>query len=418
MRGSGGSERNVDFLKLWAGQTVSVFGSLVGGAALQFTAILTLRATAFEMGLLAAAGLVPRLFAGLLAGAWIDRVRRRPILIGADVGRFLLLATIPLAAALQLLRIEQLYLIAFLAGLLRLLYDLANRAYLPGLVGAAHLIDANSRLAASSSAAEIGGFGVAGWLVQLLSAPLAILVDAGSFLISALLEGAIARPEPVPGESAERQSLWLELRAGVTFVLADPLLRSLAVSAIILELAFSIFGAVIILFVTRDLRIGPGVQGVIWGIGGVSSLLGAVAAGRVVRRFGVGPVMIAALLIFGLTQILIPTARGPVFVVLLMLGTQQLLGDFSEEIYAIQDASLRQALSPPRFLGRVEASISVVGVGAMLAGSLLAGMLGDRIGLRATLLVGCCGTFTAALWLLLSPLRTLKSMPALPLEQA
>jgi hypothetical protein len=178
--------RHADFMRLWAGQTISVFGSLIGATAIGFTAILTLHATPFQLGMLAALRLAPGFLTGLIAGAWIDRLRRRPILIGADIGRALLLATIPLAATLRQLRIEQLYIVTFLVGILSIFFDVAYESYLPSLIGRDQLIEGNSKLSASASVAEFGGLGLAGWLVQLFTAPVTILIDAVSFVISAI----------------------------------------------------------------------------------------------------------------------------------------------------------------------------------------------------------------------------------------
>src|SRR5437899_6789326 len=182
-------------MRLWIGQTISVFGSVVGVAAMSFTAILTLHATPFQLGLLSAARLAPGFVTALAAGAWVDRLQRRPILIGADIGRAALLTTIPLAAILGLLRIEQLYLITFLVSILTIFFDVAYRSYLPSLIGRAELVEGNSKLSASASAAEVSGFGVAGWLVQLFTAPIAILIDAISFLVSAISVWLIQAPE-------------------------------------------------------------------------------------------------------------------------------------------------------------------------------------------------------------------------------
>ena len=199
--------RHGDFLRLWAGQTVSVFGSMIGGTAMSFTAILFLQATPFQIGLLNAMQMIPAFLLGLFAGAWVDRLRRRPIMIWADIGRALALATIPLAALLGGLGLFHLYAVALVVSVLTILFDLSYQAYLPALVGKGSLIEGNSKLSASAAVAEFGGFSIGGWLVQLLSAPVAILVDAVSFVVSAVSVATIrAREEDVVHEDQQETS--------------------------------------------------------------------------------------------------------------------------------------------------------------------------------------------------------------------
>lgn len=402
--------RRADFLRLWSGQTISVFGSFIGGSALQFTAVLVLDATPLQMAMLAAATLLPGFLIGLFAGAWVDRLRRRPILIVTDVGRALVLVSIPLAWLFDLLSMEQLYAVAFLTGALTLFFDVASLSYLPTLVRREELVEANSKLAASSAASEVAGFGVAGWLVQLITGPLAILLDAVSFLGSALFLGSIRTPEPEPGPAATRQSVWREIADGVHVVLASPLLRATAASATILDLSMRVYGTVILLYVVRELGFDPGVLGMIFAVGGLSSLVGSLVAGRAGRTLGLGRVMALGLVVFGLSQLLVPLAAGPAVVVALFLVGQQ-LGDGAYVVREVNEVSLRQAVTPRPVLGRMNASFRFAGLAAMLLGTLIGGVLGDTIGLRPTLVVGACGTFVAALWLLLSPVRNVAVLP-------
>ncbi len=402
--------RHADFMRLWAGQTISVFGSMIGGTAMSFTAILVLHATPFQLGLLAAARLVPAFLTGLIAGAWVDRLRRRPILIWADLGRAAVLATIPLAAALQLLRIEQLYVVAFLVSILTLFFDVAYRSYLPSLVRREDLIEGNSKLSASAAVSEVSGFGVAGWLVQIFTAPIAILIDAISFVFSAVFVGLIRTAEPaVP--TTDRQSMRHEIAEGLREVLRNPLLRATAVCTVILDLSGGVYGTLVVLYMSRGLGFEPGILGMIWAVGGISSFLGAVAAARTTRRFGIGPAMVVGLLLMGISQLFIPLAEGATLVAALLLIAQQLTGDGAFTIYEINQVSLSQSVAPERLLGRVNASMQFIGLGATFAGSLLGGVLGETIGVRTTLVLGACGTLLAALWLVLSPVRTLKVAP-------
>ncbi len=401
--------RHPDFLRLWSGQTISEFGSLVGGAALQFTAILVLDASPLEVAVLAASTLVPGFLFGLAAGVWVDRLRRRPIMIAADIGRALVLASIPLAWAFDVLRIEHLYVVAFFTGTFTFLFDVAYRSYLPTLVQRDDLIEANSKLTASAAVTEVGGFGIAGWLVQLITGPLTILLDAVSFLGSALFLRSIEAPEAAPSLE-ERRSVISEAMEGLRVVVRDPLLRATAISSITLDFSMRVFGTVVLLYMIRDLDFEPGVLGMIFAVGGVSSLLGSVVAGRAGRALGLGRAMVAGLVIFGLSQLLIPIAQGPMAVVAVFLIVQQ-LGDGAYVVREISEMSLRQAITPEPFLGRMNASYRFGGIAAMLVGTLVGGILGELIGLRWTLVIGAGGTFVAALWLLLSQVRNVVGLP-------
>ncbi len=400
-----------DFIKLWVGQTISQFGSHIGGGALRFTAILILGATPLQLSLLSAAQLAPMLLLGLIAGVWVDRLRRRPILIAADVGRGLLLLSIPLAYLLGALRVEQLYLVAALGGTLAICFDLAYGAFLPTVVGRDRLVESNSKLSASDSVAEIGGPPLGGALVQLISAPLAVALDALSFLCSALAIWLIRTPEPAPAAPAARPSVRRELVEGLRVLRHDPLLRVLLGAAITLNLFGGIIGALYDLYLIRDLGMSPALVGLTVGVGGVSALAGAFAARPIAARFGVGRAIGGALAISGLTGLLIPLARGPLVVTLPMIMASQ-AADIVFAIYFINETSLRQAITPQRLLGRVNASFSFLTTGAALAGALLGGALGELVGMRAAIAVGVLGVGSACLWVFGSPLRHVRAAPA------
>jgi MFS family permease len=404
--------RHPEFLKLWTGQSISLFGTLISGVALPLTAVLVLDATAFEMGLLRAARLAPGFLFGLLAGVWVDRLRRRPLMIGSDLGRAALLGSIPVAATLGMLRVEQLYVVAFLAGALTVVFDVAVQSYLPTVLTREELLEGNSKLEASGSVAEVAGLGLAGALVQVLTAPIAVAVDAVSFLVSALSLALIRTPEPRPRPTAEGPSVRREIGEGLRIVLGDPILRAIAGATITVTAFWEVIGAVFFLYVTRELGIEPILQGALYAIGGVSSLLGALLVGRSVERWGRGRTMLWALLLGGIGNLCIPLAGGPITLAVAFLAAQQVLADGAITAFNINEVSLRQAITPAELLGRVNATIRFVGWTAMLAGALIGGILGDTIGLRPTLLVGALGTMLAALWVLFSPLRRLRSQPA------
>jgi len=370
-----------------------------------------LDATALQMGLLTAAGTAPGLLGGLVAGVWVDRLRRRPVLIGADLGRALLLGTIPLAAALDVLRIEQLYVVAFLTGLLTLTFDVAYLAYLPSLVRRDELVEGNSKLSVSASVAEASGFGISGWLIQAISAPVTVLVDALSFVASAVAIWLIRAPEPAPPAIGERTGMLDEMKDGLRTLAGSAYLRALTAALVTLECFGGMIGAVILLYTTRTLGLPPGVQGLIFAVGGVTSLLGAVAAGTVTRRLGVGPAMALGLVLAGLGTLLIPLAGDRSAASLLLLVGSQLVTDPARTVYMITQVSQRQALTPSGLLGRVNAGTQVLVLGATLLGAVGGGLLAERIGLRSTLVIGACGSGAAALWLLASPLRTVRMAP-------
>ena len=400
-----------DFARLWTGQTISAFGSLIGAAAMGFTAILVLHATPFQLGILSAARLAPGFLSGLVAGAWVDRMRRRPILIVADLGRAVLLGTIPLAAVFGLLRMEQLYAVTLLVSILTIFFDVAYQSYLPTLVGRTELIEGNSKLAASASVAEVSGFGVAGWLVQIFTAPMTIGIDAASFVISAISIWLIRAPEPAPVTRPMRPNIWREIGEGLRVTVRDTTLRALAACSLFRDFFIGMYGTLVVVFMVRDLGFAPGILGAIWATGGVSSLAGAAATKRLTNRFGIGPVIVVGLIVFVVSLFFVPLARGATVAAAVLLISQQVFGDGGATISQINQMSLRQAIVPDRLLGRVNASAEFIRVGAALFGSLAGGALGEIAGVRMTLFTSALGALLSMLWLVLSPIRGLKVAP-------
>jgi len=394
--------QNSDFLKLWAGETVSVFGSLIGHSALMFAAVLVLHANALEIGALGAASLLPDVLFGLVAGVWVDRLRRRPIMIVADVARFALLATIPIAYAFDALTIGQLFVIAFGTGTFTILFDVSYQTYLPTLVEKDAILEGNSKMTASWSVAEVAGFGISGWLVQLLTAPIAVLVDAVSFLVSAVAILRIRKPEPQAKAADEREGVRQEIVEGGRAIIHEPVLRATATAHAIAGFSFRMYGAVFLLYAVDTLGFKPGVLGLVWGVGGATSLVGAVYAGRAAARLGLGPAMTMGLGGMGAAMLLFPAAHdASVFAMLLMIGQQ--FGDGLFVIWDINQVSLRQSITPAHVLGRVNAGFRVAGQGAMLAGALAGGVLGELVGLRTTLVIASSGLIAASGVIVLSP---------------
>ena len=402
--------RNQDFVRLWAAATVSTFGSLVTRVALPFMAVLVLDATPIQIAVLTACDFAPGVLIGLVAGVWVDRLRRRPILIAADIGRALLLASIPAAAVLDALRIEQLYVVALLAGVLTVFFEVAHLAYLPSLVGREDLVEGNSKISAAGSVAEVGAFGIAGWLVQLLTAPFAILIDAVSFLVSAAFIGLIRAPDP-PVPVAERQSVRQEIVEGLRLVLGNAVLRATAASNVTMDFCSRMYGTLYSFYALEELGFAPGVLSMIYAVGGVSSFFGAFAAGWAARRVGVGPAMVYALLLVATGMVFTPLATGATLLGALLLIAAQLVTDPAWVVYEVNQVSLRQAITPDRLLGRLNATFRFSGLGAMLLGTFAAGFLGETVGARTVLVAGACGMVLAAAWLVFSPARTLKAVP-------
>ncbi|HUY38584.1 MAG TPA: MFS transporter [Candidatus Binataceae bacterium] len=398
--------RNPDFLKLWSGSTISQFGSLVIAVALPFAAILALGASPFQMALLRTSEIIPALIMALIAGVWVDRLKRRPILIVTDLGRAILLATIPAAAFAHLLTMAQLYAVTLLAAVLGIFFDVAYRSYLPSIVAKEELAEANSKLGASASVAEVGAFSLAGWMVQVLSAPIAILIDAISFLFSAAFVWTISAAEPSPHTEAARESLGRELTEGARFVLNDPILRALVPAIAIGTFGNSMFGTEYSLYALRALGFKPALLGVIFAIGGIGSLVGALIVGRISNRFGAGPTMIAGLVLWGLGELCVPIARHANTVGAALMIAQQ-LSDGAGMLYYINLTTLRQTIPPGSMLGRVNATMRFLVLACQLAGTLASGILAEIIGLRATLALGASANLLAAGWLAASPIRNL-----------
>ncbi len=404
--------RNAAFLRVWGAASMSIFGSLITRIALPLAAILVLSAGAFEVVVLRSLELGSALLVGLVAGAWVDRLRRRPVLIWADLGRAALLASIPAAFVLGALTYWQLLAVSGLAAILTTFFDSADNAYLPTIVKREDLVDANGALAASGSVSEFMAFGISGFLVQLLTAPIAIAIDALSFVASAVLLGSIHRREDPPPLKADREPVLDEIREGLRLVIHDPVLRAFAGAQMALHLLWGVFGAVWFLFVLDELELGPAVLGVIAGVGGVSSFIGAIVAGRVTRRWGIGPVAVVAVLVSAAGNAFMPLApAGLPLVAIVCLVMQQLVGDAAVTVYDITESSVRQAVVRDRALGRVSSTFHVASGLAQLAATLGAGLLAEAIGLRATAWLAPLGGLLAAVILWKSPVRTLLVLP-------
>src|SRR3989442_7930254 len=396
-----------DFLKLWTAQTISVFGDRFSELAIPLIAVLTLGATPGQMGILTAVTRAPFLLIGLFAGVWVDRLPRRPVLITGDLGRAIVLLSIPLAAVLGSLSMLHLYAVGVLVGIFTVFFDVAYQAYLPDLVHRGQLVEGNSKLEATRSLAGLAGPSVAGIVIQLVSAPLAIVLDAISFVASGGLISLIRRREGST-QRPIRGPVLLEVREGLSVVLGNPLLRSIAGCTGTSNFFSSALFALYILFATRDLKLGPVQIGVIFSIGGVTGLIGSLMAWRVANRLGVGRTIVGASLLFGLAQVPVAAASaGTAW--LLILST--MLVSFANPIYNINQVSLRQAITPHRLQGRMNATMRFLVWGTMPLGGILGGVLGASLGLRVAIAVAAAGGLLAFLWVALSPVRALRVIP-------
>jgi len=401
---------NPDFVKLWAAQTVSKFGTHITGAAMAAVAVIVLQATPAQMGWLGALAGLPILLVSLFAGVWVDRLRRRPILIAADLGRGFILLSIPLAALAGLLKMPQLYAVALLVGLLNVLYNVADHSYLPAVVARDQLVEANARIGASDSLAEVAGPSFAGVLMQWLGAPYAIFVDVGTYLFAAASLILIRKREPAP-EPRAHPNLWREMLEGLRIVMGHPILRALMATTATHRFFGNFIGTIYWLFLVRDLGLSPAIVGVSIGIGGVGAFIGTFIAERLTLRFGIGRSIIGSLVVVPLFSgfLLLPITTWSSSVVAGLIFAVQLLGDIFWSVFFINVISLRQAVIPAQILGRASASLDFVGEGAAPIGALVGGIIATLIGARWTWLLGAVGILAGSLWLIFSPVRRLHS---------
>jgi MFS family permease len=400
--------RHRDFLMLWGGESVSGVGTAVSLVVLPLIAVVYLHASGVEVGALSAAEWVPWLLIGLPAGVWVDRSRRRLLMIGCDLTRLALLSTIPIAAAADALTLGQLYAVAFGVGLATVVFQVSYQAYLPTLVAAADLGEANAKLQGTEAIARVAGPGLGGLFVQLFRAPYAIIADAVSYAVSAAALLAIRVREPKP--EAARRHLRVEIAEGAHFVRRDPLLRIMTISPAVSNFFFTGFEAIVVLFLVRAVHLAPASVGLLLGVTAVGSVVGAALAQAVGRRFGTARALVFGLVTCAPFALLIPlTTRGAGLVFFLVGQIVLFVGIL---IYNVTISAFRQAYCPPHLLGRVVASMRFVLFGTMPLGALTAGALADALGLRAAAWVLLSGNLIGSAILLASPLRSMRDLPA------
>jgi hypothetical protein len=329
------------------------------------------------------------------------------MLLIADGGRALVLGSVPIAALLGRLSIDYLYVVAFVSGLLTVFFDAAYGAFLPSIVDRRLLVDGNSKLEMSNVLANLAGPGLAGWLIQLITAPLAIFADAFSFLVSAFAVWSIRVPEPRK-TSAEQASFWQDLGEGLRVLLHDPTLRAIASCAATLNFFGGMSDVVRVLFFVDVLHLGALFVGLMFSVASLSALVGAACNPWITRELGIGPTLLLSAFTLAAGWLLIPLASGPLVLEITMIVLGALLFGISNTLFNVNELSLRQHSTPSDLLGRVGAGMQFIGVGTLPLGALLGGFLGGHIGLRATFLLGCCGLFLAFLWTYFSPARALR----------
>jgi MFS family permease len=402
--------REDNFRKFWLGQTISLFGDQITFIALPLTGVLVLDASAAEMGYLGAAALLPHLFFALPAGVWLERVAsRRRVMILGDVGRAGLLASVPLAYAFDSLTFAQLYVVAFGTGTLAVLFDISYSTLYVAIVERERYIEANSYLHGSRSFSYVAGPSVGGVLVQALSAPAALLADAFSFVASALFLGRLKAPEP----PLERRTTGArdEVAEGLGFLFGNSILRPALCGTATLNFFNYAFWALFLLYATKELGIKAGTLGLVLGVGAFGGVAGAVVAGRIGRRIGIGPAFILGMVLFPAPLLLVPLAGGSEVMILAMLFAAEFLSGLGVMILDINASAFMIALTPDRLRSRTTGAFNFVNWGIRPLGSLLGGALGSALGLRPALWLASIAACAGVLWLLPSPIPSLRDLP-------
>jgi MFS family permease len=406
--------RDPSFRRFWAGEAISLLGSQITALALPLSAVLLLDAGPAEMAILGLLSYLPFLVVTLPAGVWADRRRRRPLLLVANVGRAVALLAVPAGAWLGVLSLPLLYGVALVVGVLTVLFEVGYLAYVPHLVARHQLVDANARLQATASAAEVGGPGIGGLLIAAVGAPVAILIDSASYLASAVLLLGISRGEPEPAAARRPSDIVGDIRTGLRVTFSHPVLRAFALAAASNNLAWQIVEVVLLIYATQVLRLDPLAIGTLFSVGATGAVLGAVAAGSLGRLLGVGRTIAVAMVLCGAGTLLVPLATPPSALGWVILAIALFIGGFGNTISVVHVITVRQTITPDDLLGRMNASYRTLTYGAIPVGAMIGGVLGETIGLQATMAVGAVGVFLAPLWVLLSPVPGIRDAAAYP----
>ncbi|ARU60332.1 MFS transporter [Tumebacillus avium] len=413
--------KHPDFMKLWTGQTLSMFGAQITTLALPLIAALMLEVNAVQMGLLTAIGYLPYILFSLFVGVWVDQLRRRPIMILTDVIRGIGLLVIPYAAWEGFLTFELLCTISFIVGTASVFFDIAYMSYLPSIVKTEELVEGNSKLEFSNSASQISGQAIGGALVQILSAPLAILINGVTFFISAFTLIIIKRKEDKPElpEDKEDNNVFQNIRDGLKFVFGNTILSRITIATGLFNLFGLAMEAIYILYVTRELDLSPFVLGLIFTMSGVGAMAGAAIAGKVAEKLSLGKTLVLSLALAGVFYLLVPVSSlFPATLAIITLMAAQFIDAAMIVIYNINQRSLRTAITPDHLQGRMNASLRFIIFGSIPVGAMLGGILGDAIGTQWTLVIGAAGMLLSAGVILTSSVAKLDKIPEAPAAAA
>lgn len=401
-----------DFRLLWFGQSISDIGTAVSTVVVPLVAVVYLHATAFEVGVLAALEWLPWLLIGLPAGVWVDRSRRRPLMVGCDLARTVLVASVPVAAAFDVLSIGQLLVVAFATGVATVLFQVAYQSYLPSLIEVDDLAEGNAKLQGSQATAGIIGPGLGGLLAQALRAPFALAVDAASYFVSAIALRAIIAKEPIAELTGER-SLRREIAEGARFVGHDPYLRTMTIAPALGNFFFIGYQAIVVVFLVRTVHLTSGAVGLLMTVAGVGSIVGASAARSIGRAVGTSRALWGSIVLSAPFGLLIPLTTNGAGVIWFVAGSFLVFAGIL--VYNVTIGAFRQAYCPPTILGRVVATMRFVLFGSMPLGALVGGILAETMGPRNALwvLLGC-NVVLPAVVLLSSPLVATRDLPARP----
>lgn len=408
---SGALWTHAGFMRLWAAQTVSAFGSRIAREGFAMTAILTIHATPLELGVLVALARGPGAVVGLVAGGIVDRSRRRHVMILSDLLRVALILTVPVSAWLHLLAMPQLYVCAALVGGASVLFEIADHAFLPSLIDRDLLLDGNAKLSTTDAVAEIAGPAMAGTLFQLFTAPFAMLGTSITYLISALFLFTVPARELLPERSVRKPRWYRDVADGYRAIVDEPLVRPLLWMGIIFPFFGSFFGPLYLLYGLNVIGLSPALMGLTIACGGVGALFGAILSNALSRRIGIGPTIWGCCLAYSAFLMLVPLSRAPLWFGTALLMLAQVGGDGFAVAFMIPATSLRQAVLPQALLGRVAAVFHAVNGGMTVVGAILGGLLGGWLGIRETLVISVVGMAAGTLFVVFSPLRNLKEIP-------
>jgi len=398
---------NVPFRRFFAGQFVSLVGDQVSMIALPLVGILVLHAGPAQMGYLTTAALLPNLLFSLHAGAWVDRhACRRRVMLAADVGRAAALLSIPVAYGLDVLTLEQLYVVGFLEGTLSVFFYVAYNTLFVSLVPRERYVEGQSLLNGSRALSFVGGPGFGGVLVQAFSAPVALLVDGVSFLVSAFSLTRISPVEP-PTEPAEHG----HLRAGASYIRHSPVIRASLLGTATINFFNFVFFALVILYANRYLDIQPGALGAVIAVASIGAVIGSVVTGRIGRRIGIGPAFVLGCFLFPAPLVLVPLAGGPHWLVLVCMTAAEFGSGFGVMLLDITGGAIKTAVVPDRLRSRVSGAYMLVNYGVRPLGAFVGGLLGAEIGVRNTLWIATVGAIAGVFWLLPSPIMKMRELP-------